>query len=260
MKYGLSVGLNYPGTENELNGCITDSNYWMSVMSRAGFDDVSQLVNSKGEKNSIVSSLISTLDKAKDGDLVAFTYSGHGTLVPGGQALVPHNFSWNDHNTWLTYDEIDNILLSHESRGVVFVALFDACHTQADPRKHFRGFNNHKVKNRFLPIPDFIKRRTVGDPFERNILTSDQDDLLLSGCQKKQTSADAEIAGNYWGAFTFALSRSLEDYMYGHMNKALSYAKSILEARTWLSENDYDQVPSGDGDPEILNLPFFSLV
>jgi metacaspase-1 len=246
----LTFGLNYPGTSNALEGCVNDSEYWASLFTARKFASVTNLQNGKCTCNAMLDAISKLLTASQPGDLAVICYSGHGSIVsPGIQSLIPHDFKWNNPNTWLTYDKLDQELLAHEQRNVRVVLLFDSCHSAADPRKHMRGIEKDRV--RFLPPPEFIVRRTRGYPFGRNIITADQDDLLLSGCRKEQTSADTSFNGKAWGAYTFACKSVLDK------NPRISYQGLILGARTFLSKQNFDQSPQACGDPSLLSQPNF---
>lgn len=255
-RYGVIYGLNYTQRpELKLNGCHNDAGFWSTQMQPFEGGFLKQL-SPNNTCATMESMLVEQLSKAQEGDHVYVTFSGHGTYVPPGiQSWVPDDFDWNNPKTWFTYDKLDHLLLQHEKRGVIVVVISDSCHSRADPRLHFRslGMNPHPTLNRFLPPPEWIDKKVVADPFNRNVITADQDDLLLSGCQKKQTSADAWIAGQYWGAFTYALSLVLK------AGRPVSYQRAVLQARAWLAQHGYSQVPSADGDPMSLQLPFFGV-
>lgn len=255
----LMYGNNYTGTDNELNGCINDILYWDRVYKFAKASKSRSLKNKDCRKSLMVEAMEEAVSKTPDQGTVYINYSAHGTIVPPGiQSWVPDDFDWGNPKTWFTYDEIDHILMKHEKRGVLAVVISDSCHSKADPRKHFRSLGNpHKVRNRFLAPPPDVARRIVSDPFHRNVLSVNQDDLLLSGCRRDQTSADAYIDGAYRGAFTYALSTALAPYLAGKA-KAPSYRDAVLKARAWLAYNGYDQVCSVDGDPKVAALPFFT--
>lgn len=254
-RHALMFGLNYAGQGDlELKGCVNDARFWSQTVQNLAFDSHKVLVNSQCSRNAMAKALTKTVQQAASGDLVVLCYSGHGTIVPPGvQSWVPIDFDWKNPKTWFTYDDLDRMLMASEQSGVLVVVITDSCFSKANPRKHFRKMAAHRPKNRFLNPPPWIQKRMVVPPFHRNILTVDQDDLLLAACQKDQTSADDEIDGVWHGAFTYALSQALED------NPKATYHQAILKARAWLAENDYDQVPSGNGSPDLLKLTFFSL-
>jgi hypothetical protein len=142
--------------------------------------------------------------------------------------------------------------MEHEAKGVRVVLIFDSCHSAADPRLHMRTRNAfiHAPKTRFLAPPPEMLKRTRGMPFDRNVITSDMDDVLLAGCAREQTSADAWIEDGWHGAFTYALNQAVGQ-------PAVTYLEAVLGARKWLAGQGYDQTPQACGSPELLDRPFF---
>jgi hypothetical protein len=252
-------GDNYKASDMELNGCINDTDYWENLYSGQKASVLLTQRNSQMTKARMVETLVSGLTKTPDNGLLYVNFSGHGTIVPPGiQSWVPDDFDFDKPETWFTYDELDRTFMKHEKRGVLVVVISDSCHSAADPRKHFRSLAEpKKTRNRFLQPPAHILRRIVSEPFNRNVLSANQDDILLSGCRREQTSADAYIDGDYHGAFTYSLSRSFQDFLKGR-GPAPSYRNAVLKSRAWLATNGYDQVPGAAGDPKLLDLPFFT--
>lgn len=252
--HGLAMGINYKGSSMELNGCLHDAGMWSGRMKAKKFASVTLIEETAATKAAMVAALKETLSKCPPKGLCVLTYSGHGTIVPpGNQAWVPYDFDWKKPDTWLTYDEIDRMLIQYEQAGVRVVIISDSCHSAADPRRHMRSMNAHPTRFRYLPPPPDMVARTVGYPFGRNVVTADQDDILLAGCRKEQTSADAYIDGRYWGAFSYACDRALTK------DPALSYQGAVLQARAYLAREGYDQVPQACGDPGALEHGFFAL-
>lgn len=250
--HGVAFGINYTDTKMELNGCMRDANMWHARMVRRKFTSAEVNTEAACTKAAMVSRLQYALSKTPAGSLFVVSYSGHGTIVPPGvQAWVPYDFDWNKPETWFTYDELDRLLLKHELQGVRVVIISDSCHSAADPRRHLRNLNPHPTKFRFLPPPPEMAARNIGQPFERNVITADQDDILLAGCRKEQTSADAYIDGHYWGAFSYAMDQALLK------DENLSYHMAVLKARAYLASEGYDQVPQPCGDPAMLGQRFF---
>lgn len=255
-RHAVVFGMNYAGRSGigTLNGCLTDAHYWAGLVKEIGFDSSKVYLERTCTRTAMFTAIETTIKKARAGDLVAICYSGHGTIVPPGiQSWVPYDFNWKKPSTWLTYDELDHLLLEHEERGVLVVVITDSCYSKADPRKHFRKLSD-RTRIRFLEPPPEIQCRIVASPFHRNVLTADQDDVLLAGAQRTQTSADDYIDGAFHGAFTYALSEALA------AKPNVSYQQAVIKARAWLAENDYDQVPSANGSPASLQQIFFKAV
>lgn len=250
-KYAVIFGLNYPGSGNDLNGCLNDAAFWQNYAQQKGFDSINVMLNNQCSKMAMVTAINDALNKSQPDDLVIIAYSGHGTIIPpGSQSLVPDDFSFDLPSSWLTYDELDRIYLPHEIRGVKIVAIHDSCHSKANPLLHWRAMNSHPTKNRFLEPPPHITERITTDALNKSVLTSPKGAVLLSGCMKQQTSADAYIDNAYHGAFTYSLSTALS-------NPSINYFDAVLRARAWLASNGYDQVPGADGDMLFKQRAFF---
>lgn len=87
---GLLVACNYPGQKGELRGCINDSKKWHGMLRKYGFPDEDILVlhderGRRGEETSFrrrcVDGLRWLVDGARSGDVLFFTFSGHGSQV-----------------------------------------------------------------------------------------------------------------------------------------------------------------------------------
>ena len=81
-KLAVCVGINnYPGTSNDLAGCVNDALDWEATLKARDFS-VTTLLDSAAKKQAIVKALQRTIKKAKSGDTVVLTYSGHGSWQP----------------------------------------------------------------------------------------------------------------------------------------------------------------------------------
>src|SRR4029450_8203533 len=84
-KRALCVGINnYPGTENDLNGCVNDAKAWAAMLiDHFGFDpqNITMLLDSQATKNRVLAASDKLLAGAKKGDVLVFTNSSHGTYV-----------------------------------------------------------------------------------------------------------------------------------------------------------------------------------
>ncbi len=84
-KRAVCVGINdYPGNYNDLSGCVNDANDWAALL-RTKFDfgkGVKLITDAEATRAKILNALRELINSAKSGDVVVFTYSGHGTWVP----------------------------------------------------------------------------------------------------------------------------------------------------------------------------------
>lgn len=85
--YGLLVGINYIGTDNELRGCVDDIETMTNILLKGGVPKeniklLSDAYKSEGHaptKENILNELNRLVKIAKPGDIIFFHYSGHGT-------------------------------------------------------------------------------------------------------------------------------------------------------------------------------------
>lgn len=97
-RMAVLVGCNYPNTYEELQGCINDVLAMRTVLTkRFGFKekDIELLTDEKGSPllptgANIKRALANMVDRAREGDVLYFHYSGHGTLIPSLNPNEPH--------------------------------------------------------------------------------------------------------------------------------------------------------------------------
>jgi hypothetical protein len=77
--------------------------------------------------------------------------------------------------------------------------------------------------------------------------------ILLAGCRDNQTSADAHIAGDYHGAFTYYLIDAIM-----RLGVQKSHRDILAEAGKNLRTAGYQQIPQLEGRSAAKNLPLFS--
>ena len=88
-KKALCIGINdYPGTQNDLSGCVNDANDWAATLTARGFT-VSKLIDAQATKAAMVAGIGGLVSGAAKGDTVVITYSGHGTWVPDSNGDEP---------------------------------------------------------------------------------------------------------------------------------------------------------------------------
>lgn len=82
-------------------------------------------------------------------------------------------------------------------------------------------------------------------------VSTEENNILLAGCQDKQTSADALIDGDWHGAFTYFLVRAILD-----AGDALTYHELIT--RTGAGLVAYQQIPQLECLDELKGKPIFA--
>jgi len=81
-KKALCAGINdYPGTGNDLKGCVNDAKAWGQLLTNYGFN-VTSLFDSQ-VKHSVFTEIFGNhISDSKAGDSIVITFSGHGTNIP----------------------------------------------------------------------------------------------------------------------------------------------------------------------------------
>ena len=102
MKRSLHIGINdYPGTGNDLSGCVNDANDWRKAMEARGFQ-ATPLIDGEASKSNMVEAISKIVSDTGRDDIAVITYSGHGTWVPDedddeldsrDEALCPHDIT-----------------------------------------------------------------------------------------------------------------------------------------------------------------------
>lgn len=245
-KYALCIGINdYPGTENDLSGCVNDANDWAEELRSRGFS-VDILINSQATKANILNGMKALLERATAGDIVVFTYSGHGTWVPDqsgdeadgrDEALCPYDLE----NGPLIDDELAEVFQNRE-RDVKLVFISDSCHSGTVSRL-FNEPGSTPRRVRFLNPSAYNShseeklRSIAGLPMTSMSSKARTGALLLAGCRDSEYSYDASFGGRPNGAFTRASLDVLRSA------QPTSYREWYSAIRTRLPSSAYPQTP-----------------
>ncbi|WP_166359554.1 caspase family protein [Pseudomonas akapageensis] len=235
-KLALCIGINdYPGTENDLTGCVNDAHDWAAELGKRGFT-VNLLLDAAATKVAMVTAMVQTIASARSGDLVVFTYSGHGTWVPDlsgdepdgrDEALCPWDIAQEQA---LLDDEIEAIFTKRAS-GVRILLISDSCHSGSVTRGDDSDLDPGLPRARFLPPQVWMPADQLGNVAQRpkhllGGLARSGGDLLLAGCTDGQFSWDTRFRDRPNGAFTFyalkTLSRLSATASYQDWMKAIS--------------------------------------
>lgn len=239
----LLIGINYYGTNIQLNGCIDDANNIKKFLETKKFNNIKLLTDDtlsikKPTKTNITDELIRTLINSKSGDTIVIMYSGHGSycldknndeLRGYDQMIISCDFKR------IKDDELKSIIYKYLKKDVTLFCLFDSCYSGSvlDLRYQYSDtLNENKltINNK--------EKETRG-----NI-------IMISGCDDEQTSADALINGKYNGAMTAA-------FLYCCNNipqKNLTWNNLLLGMRKYLKKNGYTQIPQlSSGKPINTN-------
>ena len=255
-KQALCIGINdYPGTDNDLSGCVNDANDWAAALGGRGFT-VKKLLNKQATGKGMRAAISAIVTDAAKGDLVVIQYSGHGSFVPDedgdepdgtDECLCPHDV--RAHGP-ITDDELFE-LYSARKPGVKVLMISDSCNSgtvakfapiMTPPTMKGKGAPRRTV--RFLPPATYLSRRDVGKfgirrAIRRSSPPGRYAGLLLAGCQDTESSWDAYFQGRANGAFTFVALKTLRA-----LSANATYRDWFRAIRAQLPSRQYPQTPN----------------
>jgi hypothetical protein len=236
VKKGLLIGINYTGTENQLRGCINDTNnLYDFFISNNIFDEQdltfmndftkSKLYPTKSNILNQLQKLVDFSNKNKDKQVkLFFSYSGHGIRVRDNnkdeldkydEALCPIDFSKSG---VIVDDDIKSKFIDLLPSNVELTIMIDACHSgtciDLQYNYDFRK-DNYIIKN---PNQRLTKCNVIS----------------ISGCLDEQTSADACIDNKYQGAMTASFLNCYK--------KNISVKTLLINMCAWLKQNKFTQI------------------
>ena len=207
-KKAICFGINdYPGTHNDLRGCVNDALEWKELLeSQYGFNATTLFDRRVTYKNFMERSGNLIADSKAD-DKIAITFSGHGTHVadldgdePNGrdEALCLYDGLLIDDNIRLLIKQL------HPLASLTIVA--DCCHSGTITRSFLSLLNREdKPRPRYMPPADDAEIFNVrSSDINTNLFYPEEDmkEILLTGCLPNEYSYDAFIAGKFRGAMS----------------------------------------------------------
>ncbi|CAL9362426.1 hypothetical protein SUDANB120_00694 [Streptomyces sp. enrichment culture] len=219
MPAGLSVhvGLNsvdpaaYGGWDGRLLACENDARDMAAVARAAGFEPT-VLLTPEGTVDRVTAELRKAAGRLEDGDILLFTYSGHGGQVPDEEGDEPDALD----ETLVLFDRqfLDDELhreFRRFSPGVRIFCLLDCCHSGTATEAASQPGGDGDAAVRVMPVVRqqqlFERDRAFYQELQRELRKNGVDGepgtLLISACQDDQFALDGRVNG----AFTEALLR-----------------------------------------------------
>lgn len=245
MKRAVCVGINnYPGSSNDLLGCVNDALDWSELLQGYGFE-VNVMLDSQASRQNVRNALQGLVISAEPGDVAVFTYSGHGTQVL--------DFSADEGDI---YDEAlyvyDGNVLDDELRSLIkminpqatLVVISDSCFSGTVTR-----LAPEAGKPRFMPPSDLLIGRVVRQKFL--LPEGDMPEILITGCSDSEYSYDAEFNGRPNGAMSALAIKVIKQ------NPEATYKEFFEGLRGLLPSDEYPQSPQLEGSDANKNRLLF---
>ena len=224
----LLIGINYTGTDNELYGCINDTNSINSLISNYNFKKISILTDNTVKKpnhNNILDEFKNLLINSQAGDVLLFFYSGHGSYIldknnnektGNDQVIVPCDLNE------ILDDELKNIIQTNLKKDVTLIALFDSCFSGSVLDLKYQ-YMDSLDKNNFTE--NINESETIGNV------------IMISGCSDVETSNDANINNTNQGAMTWAFLQAFNS------QKNITWRQLLISMRDLLKKSNFRQTP-----------------
>jgi metacaspase-1 len=229
-KKALLIGINYTGTEHALRGCINDVLCIKDRLLQTGFQnqDIQMLTDTtpvRPTKSAILNAFKRFLSQAQSGDLLFFSYSGHGSYTFDrnrdettlyDQTIIPIDLNM------IVDDELKQIVQTNLKPNVTLFGMFDSCFsgTVLDLRYQYMDSLNYD---------EFTENNKVSET-PGNV-------FMISGCNDYQTSADAIINNQANGAMTWSLLEALKQ------KPSSTWRELVKDMRDLLKASSFTQLP-----------------
>lgn len=222
IKRAFLCGINYTGTENQLNGCVNDiANINNFLVQKCNFSPANILILTdnprfgKGlpTRMSIANTFYEFIRDCIPGDILVFYYSGHGANLrdrSGDESdgvdgvIVPLDY---DKLGVITDDWIFKNVVTPLPVGVTLWAFTDCCHsgTMLDLQFNLQDNcvykGNDDLKDEYIP-DEWSNQYSI---IREKSKETKADVYLFSGCLDPQTALDITIRNKAQGAFTSCL-------------------------------------------------------
>lgn len=220
-KKALCIGINdYPGTDNDLSGCVNDAKDWAAELGQRGFA-VNVMLDAQCTHVALREAIKGLIHGAQKGDTLLITYSGHGTWLPDSSGDEPDGRDeglcpWDISKAGPLLDDDIRQMFAARAAGVRIVLLSDSCHSGSVTRGREDDLDPGQPRARFMPLAAWLSAgdlpKTSARPAKLVLgLKRSGGDLLLAGCLDTQFSWDTRFRGRPNGAFTYYALKTLRE-------------------------------------------------
>lgn len=231
-KKALIFGLNYNGTNNQLNGCINDANNICNFVKNAGFKNeniniITDETDIKPTGINMINSITNFIKSANEGDFLFLYYSGHGSQTydyngdekDGLDELIISIDSYG-----ITDDYLKKIIQTNLKKNVTLFCLFDCCNsgTILDLKYQYLSSSNYELNN------------VINDTDDSETLSNV---ILISGCRDEEYSYEAEQNDKVQGIMTNNFIDIVKS------NPIISWKDLLIKLREVIKEKNFNQFP-----------------
>lgn len=225
-KKALLIGINYIGTDHELNGCIDDTERMKTFLETKGFnnfDIMTDLTNINPTRINILNKIKNLIHNSVEGDLLFIYFSGHGSYtydLNGDEEDGNDEVIISSDLKYVVDDEIKDILNKFSKKNVSIIGMFDSCHsgTMMDLKYHYDYLNDDYSEN-------VMNQKCLGNV------------LMIGGCMDDQTSLEVTINGTPQGVLTSTFINII------NAKNNLSWKELMHDINESIKSNHFLQIP-----------------
>ena len=229
-KKALLIGINYNGTSSQLNGCINDINSIGTILTeKYAFKSITKITDETTQKPTrdvILASFAQFLASGVEGDLLFFSFSGHGSST-----LDRNKDETNGNDEMIITsdlkgildDELKALIQTNLKKNVTLFALFDCC------------FSGTVLDLKYQYLDSLANDAST---VNNNDAETIGNVIMISGCNDVQTSADAYIDKKYQGAMTWAFISAITS-----LATKPSWRDLLVNMRDKLKTSQFTQLP-----------------
>jgi hypothetical protein len=249
-KKALLIGINYNGTSAQLNGCINDINSVSAILTtKYAFNTITKITDETTQKPTrdvILASFAQFLKSGVEGDVLFFSFSGHGSTTldrnndekngtsetgtsETGTSETGTSETGNDEMIiasdlkGILDDELKSLIQTNLKKNVTLFALFDSC------------FSGTVLDLKYQYLDSLANDASTVNNNDSETIGNV---IMISGCSDAQTSADAYIDKKYQGAMTWAFISVMTA-----LTTKPSWRDLLVKMRDKLKTSQFTQLP-----------------
>ena len=231
-KRAILIGLNYPGTNCSLSGCVNDVRNGEQFLRERGYSTKALIDKDLTKQYNVLEALKELRDDPAK--TMVFHYSGHGTQnkdlsrdeVDGYDEVVYSN------NGVIVKDDDINLVLASFPENKRVILIMDCCHSGS-------------IADLKHTLSEIQKSRAIAQKSPKEVKAKV---ICISGCRDNSVSADITSGGVSYGA----LSKTLYDVLKNTSGLTWSQLYYVLLGE--MKKKKYGQIPQlSVSDPSLFD-------
>lgn len=251
VKRALLIGINYKGSNVELNGCINDVKNIKDILIN-NFDYLDENIRILTEESNLIPTRMTIqrsiqwlVSNVKAGDTLYFHYSGHGAYIQDkdnnesdgkDEVIIPLDYR----SSGVISDDWFNInLVKKIPIGVKLWGFMDCCHsgTLFDLKYNWKSISKSKTENKSNQYRSEDWTTEYYFTYENeNDIGSNSFVCMFSASEDAQVATDAKINGNYSGSFTYCFIEFVKNNLIRTPNGKIMFKNGEMTLRSVLKE------------------------